>query len=378
MRRRTALIAPWRGTMAGIAVSLAACTPAPVAAPPPAVIPKGLAAPATAAATVVEAVEPPVAMPPMVVRLTDPACAWSSESWRRREVALLRLRVNGPVFAQVMGGRVQVQIPVGVHEHGMLDVGSEGLVVAGVVAREQVTLFAARAFAMNGVVFPTSRAPLSWTEGFADGVTVTTALPREIVAQSPPVVAKRLCSDLTLDRGTTLDLAKEVFGQSRGNYRLLSVGRKIEVFSDPTRPAEVKLMFAEDTFAQSFKTLGAYSSIGVAIGDLFVAGWVKTAHLKEARGGPESGVGGGGFGMIGARIKPLMTVTCAADVPIAVEVDGERATVGYILAPTPIEIRDRGEPFTHIQVKNRNIHVDGNARLLARASDLLACRKLEP
>lgn len=358
-------------------LGLCACGPAPVPPPPPA--PTATAAPAPEVPTAVVLAAAPAApstpLPPWVARPDDVACTWSTQRLSSRAITMLRLRPGGPVFARVTGGRAQVQIPVGAGDHGLLDVGSDGLVLTGVVGRGQITLFAAKAFAMNGVVFPLSTTPLWWTEGFPDGVGVTMDLPKEIIASHPPVVARRPCADLTLDRGATLNLEKDVLGRDRGAAKLLRGGSAVEVFSDPARPAEVKLVLPHDGHAQSFAVQGGYSRIGIRVGPAFVAGWVKSEHLQwMSGGGGASSSTSGSVGIGEGKLTPLRQVECSADVPVIAEAGGEKATVGYIVAKTLIDVIDvRGE-LSRVYVKTRNIHSSPDAVLLARVSDLAACR----
>jgi hypothetical protein len=366
-----------------IALGLCACHPAPAPLPAPArpfLAPAAPPATTTATATAVAPEEPPVPLPPLIARPAEVACAWTTVLWPGRELAWLRLRPQGPLFARITrGGRAQLQIPVGAHEHGILDVASDGLVVTGVVAREQIKLFAAHAFAMNGVVFPISTSPLSWTEGFSDGVSVTMAVPKEVLVAHPPLLAKRPCTDLTLDRGASLDMENTVFGAQNGADKRLRGGGAIEVFSDPGRPAEVKLVLETDTAIDSFASAGAFSRIGVYLDTAFVAGWVKTVHLKDAvNGGRGFPFGTSGVGVGDVNFKPLVRVVCSADVPVVAEAGGESANVGFIRANTSTEVLEHRGSFDRVYVKSRGIHLAESAVLLARASDLTACRKLEP
>lgn len=181
------------GLLTGL-LALAACRPAPPPAPLPLTPSRPPAAPATTATVTALPLTPPppppVALPPSVSRLEDPACAFTTERWANTLPGRLRLRPDGPIFARVAGGRAQIQIPEGARAYAFADVGSNGLVVAGHLDHQEVTLYAAAPFSMNGVVYPTSQAHLSWIEGFPGAISVTTDLPRQLVATRLPVTAK--------------------------------------------------------------------------------------------------------------------------------------------------------------------------------------------
>jgi hypothetical protein len=204
------------------------------------------------------------------------------------------------------------------------------------------------------------------------------APPEGIVVHDPPLTAKRPCAELTLDSSARRASAKAVFGKEHGNPRLLRPGT-IEVFHDPSRPADIKLVLTEKAFAQSFATSGAFSRIGLPHPEVYVAGWVRTASLGESwgSGGATLG-GGGGVGIVSGRFPSSRRVACPADVPVIAEVAGERATVGHILAGTPIDVADRPGDFSRVQVGSRSVHTADSSSFLARASDLKGCRTLAP
>lgn len=161
---------------------------------------------------------------------------------------------------------------------------------------------------------------------------------------------------------------------------ILRASPAIPLFSDPTRPSDLKIAFGADVAVDAFTTLGAFSRIGFSVKAVYVAGWVKTALLKprSPNGGSGSFFGTSGVGIGQSTVTPLARVACTADVPLVAEVAGERATIGVALAQTPIDLLDRAEPFSRIAIRNRNILVTHDTGLLARASDLAPCATLPP
>jgi hypothetical protein len=361
------------------AIGLAACGRAPAPTlhlPPPAPpLAAATAAPIAAAPDIAPAPAPPSApLPPWIQRVADPACSWGTERWRRRSITLLRLRPDGPVFARVAGGKARAHVPVGAAGHATVDVGSNGLVVSGFVARADVPLFAASEFAMNGVLFPRSSTPLSWSEGFAASISVTMATPKDIVVNNPPLTAKRPCAELSLDSGAALTPAKAAFGKEHGSARVLRAG-STEVFGDPSRPADVKLVLPQRAFVQVFATSGAFSRIGVQHDQVYVAGWIRTSNLGETWSGGSGTLGGiGGVGIGQGRPHSLRKVACPADVPLVVDVSGERATVGHVMTGTPIDVTVDGDDFSRVRIENRNILPE--SAFLLRTSDLRGCHTL--
>lgn len=282
------------------------------------------------------------------------------------------------MFARVVGGKARMHIPVGAAGHGTLDVGSNGLVISGFVARAHAPLFAASDFAMNGVLYPRSTTPLSWREGFSDGVSVTMEAPKGIVVKDPPLTARRPCADLTLDSGATLAPARAAFGKEHGASHMLRAGT-IEVFSDPARPADITLVLPERAYVASFASSGAFSRILLQRDQVFVAGWVRTSNLVEdwsGGGGTMSGIGGVGIGS--GHFRSTRKVICAADVPVVAEAAGERATVGHVLSGAPIDVADEPGGFARVRVANRFIHAADASSFLVRTADLKGCRTLGP
>jgi hypothetical protein len=364
-----------------VAAGLWGCAPPPAPPVQPRPVAPVLAvaspvpAPAPAEAAPAPAPEEPVTpLPPWIARLDDTACAWTTSRWGRRVVTDLRLRPGGPVFARVTGGRAQLQIPVGRRDHGLVDIGSGGLVLTGFVDRSQVTLYAAEGFAVNGVLFPVSSYPLVWKEGFSDGVSVTMDVPNAVIVNRPPLTARRPCTDLSLDRGTPVNLPRAALGQDHGSAAIIRGGRAIEVFSDPSRPAEIKLLVPQEMFAQVYARQGLFSRIGVHRAEVFIAGWVRSANLRETKGsGLGHLLGSRSSGVGSYRRKALRRLVCSSDVPVIAEAGEEKMTVGYIMSGTAFDVLGENGPFSGVQVKDRNIHTT----LLSRASDLKACKKLE-
>lgn len=279
------------------------------------------------------------------------------------------------MFARVQGGKVRLHLPVGAADAAVLDAGSRGIVLSGIASREDVPLFAAASFAMNGVVLPGSTTPLRWKEGFDGSVSVTMVTPKNILVTRPPLTAKRPCSDLSLDSGARLAPAKAALGREYGQLKVVRAGRVLEIFADPGHPADAKLILADDLLVQAFDSSGAFSRIGGSFGEVFIAGWVRSGQLKDTSGGGgQLGVGYGRTRVVSGVLRTLRRVACPADMPLVAEADGERATVGIVLSGTSIDVVDEAEPLSQIQTLEREIQPHVSSRFLVPTSDLRACR----
>lgn len=279
------------------------------------------------------------------------------------------------MFARIAGGpRAHVQIPIGPHDHAIADASSGGLVLTGIVDDSAVKLHAVHAFPMNGVLYPQSTAPLTWTAGLAGKVTVSVSVPKQITVVRPPAGATTECSNVSLDRGGRIDVNSEIFGMSSGSFRYLPAGRWIDVHSDPARPADARLFLSETTAANAFSRGGPFVRIGVLVDQIYVAGWVRSSVVLSSDGGVGTfGVGYGTVGIGETVRKPLLKVVCPANVPVVAEVLGETATVGLVQAGAVIDVLERRGLFSRVLVLNRGLHVVDAAALLARTSDLAAC-----
>src|SRR5262245_36599053 len=94
------------------ALGLCACGAPP---PPTAVVPSAFVSAAPVAAATQE--EPRTTLPPPVAELEQTACAWSTKRWSRTEPTSIRLRPGGAVLARITGGKAQLRVPVGAHDH---------------------------------------------------------------------------------------------------------------------------------------------------------------------------------------------------------------------------------------------------------------------
>lgn len=364
-----------------LVAALSACATAPVKAPAP--VPRAATQASGPVETPVESAQVAIATPPpenetplpdLIAHPANVACSWSTGRWLSRTIATLSLRPNGPVFARITGGKARVHFAVGARDHGVVDVSSGGLFMSGVISREDVFLFAAAPFPMNGVVFPASSTSLSLGEGFADGVRITMDAPPGMLVKNPPLTAKRPCTDLSLDSGTNFSPVAAALGTEYSESKFVPSGRTLEVFSDPSRPADVRLVIDTNTFAYASATRGAFTRVGMFVQRSFVAGWVRSNNLLDAHGGTGgSGLGFGRRGIVSTRLTPIRTVRCASDVPLVVEAAGETATVGIAERGQNIDVVEDAHPYSRVQVIERNIHMVRGVRLLARASDLSTC-----
>ena len=366
------IVVPVRSTAASslLALCLFGCGSCRAGAPPPIPI-----ATTTVAARPLEKLPPPV--PPLVARPEEIACTWTTDRWLASgQPTALRLRPAGPVFARIIGGRAKLRIPVGVRGNGALDVASAGLALTGIVDGTQVILYAAREFSMNDVMFPTSTAPLSYEAGISDGVAVTTKVPGGVQVSQPPLIAKRPCADVSLDRGAALNLEKAALGGAvRAAQILHAEGVTIDVFSDLSRPPDVRIADNHDMSVWSFGRRGAFTRVGIWMEPLLVAGWIKTHHLTPTNRGRHTNTwpyAPPSFFDVG--FESIRTVACSSDIALIAEAENERATVGRILAQTPVEILEERGPWLHVVVESPDIHAADTAAFLVRASEMKGCR----
>jgi len=284
------------------------------------------------------------------------------------------------VFARASGGpRAHVEIPVGPNDHGIADLASGGLVLTGAVDGSVIKLYPIHPFPMNGVLYPQSTLPLSWTAGLAGKVSVTAALPKQITVVRPPLAGTTECFNVALERGPSIDMNQVLFGMPYGSTHYLPAGHMIEVFSDPARPAEVRLLLTENVTTDAFSSAGKFSRVSLQVGQVFIAGWVRTSHLQLAHGrGGLPGFAFGYAGLVDSEHQPLAKVVCPESVPVAAEAGGETATVGSVLPGTTLEILERRGLFSRVFARSRGVHVLETTALLARASDLAACSPAPP
>ena len=365
------------------ALFLAACAGPPAAVPrtplplsPPIDSSPAPAAPAQAAPPELD----PSLDPPSIALPEPAACVMTTAAWRgANPTSELRFREGGPVFARVSGGKASLHLPVGSAREGAgLEVTDNAFAVRGHLASDEIWLHAAKAMALGGAVIPLSSARLGWTAARSGAVAVKFDPHEGIELVQPPLAADVRCEALALDT-KPVEPSAVLPASKQEKPLLLRVGVSIplSLTAGGAPLAKLTAKAGADAFVTALETAGKDTRVSWWRKDSVIFGWVPTSQLTVPKGsytGEESG--SGGFGISCGMLPAVSRVVCPEDVPFVVEADGERMTVGKILAGVTIDVMDATGDYRHFVVRGAKLQLTGDA--LVRAVRLKDCPVVQP
>lgn len=341
--------------------------PAPVAAPRPAATPDGGDEGAAAS------LPPPVTLP-------EPAGCVLDGPWNPGEDAVeLRLQSGGPVYAELIGvADARLHLAVGRAGEAGLEIEAGNAWLRARIDREAVALRPARAVAFQGFAVPLESARLglqSVEPGFVS--VVLPGVPGVEVTRGP--LQERLrCEQVTAGQ-VAFDATAAAGDRGGDKAGLLRLGRPIPLSVEPggAPVAALRAKDDEDAEVMIVGTSGSRTRVLWWREEALIFGWVPTADLrpKPAPGGEiGEALGGGGLGLSGVG-EEKEKVTCPGELPLVVEVGGQRATVGRTRAGAVIEILERSQPYARVSVSLWPVVLHERAQLLVRAADLAGCAR---
>lgn len=361
-----------------LAAALAGCA----APPPPPAQPVSLRlppAPAPAPAAEPAAPERPADAPdPPELPLPDPAaCTLTAERWRGAATTTdLRLRRGGPVFATISSPAARLHLPAGPAEAGaVLEAEDAGLALRGHIDGSAVVLRPAQPVLLGGFAVPQPDAALAWEQAAPGLVSVRFQPGAGVEVLEGPLRAEVRCDAVALER-SRFDARAAVSGARLDRRALLRMGRAIPLAAAPGAAPAARLLPADDLDAEVrvIEVNGARSRVIWERNDVLVFGWVASADLRPVpKNLTGQGYGTGSGSGFGRSVHSIARVVCPADVPVIVEIEGERATVGRVRAGTVIDVMKRGGDHAPIVVQSGRISIPSGASLLAREDHLAAC-----
>lgn len=357
--------------------ALAACAAPPPPPPPaPVVVQPVPAPPAEAAAEPAPPPPPPAPAEPPPIAFPEPAaCVFSTTQWDgagpRTE---LLLRKGGPAFARVTSPAAELTLPVGPATDGAgLRVEDSGLALRGHITGDAVVLRPAEPIVLGGFAALRERAKLGWKESKAGAIVVSFDPGKDVEVIGGPLGAELACAAVGLDRAR-FDPMAPVGPPKQQKPGRLRVNTKIPLSKDPKGAPLANLLAASDQDADVtiIDVVGSVTRIAWERDEAIVFGWVSSADVSPRTGAHGWGYGSGSGGFA-RSVHAVARVKCGADLPVVVDVSGERATAGLIKAGTAIDVLDQGGEHATVHVRSPRIQVLTGAALLARADRLRDC-----
>jgi hypothetical protein len=327
----------------------------------------------------VDPVRTGVALPPAIDEPKRAAC--TVRGTRLPRPLAMRLRPGGAVMLTASSpSAVALTLPLGsMLEGAHLEASGGGVTLRGMVNGPDVRLLPAKPVVMSGFVMPYPNALLLWRSASR----VQGRVELEIGIEPPPVArfaepprARLSCDGVGFDEAEFEPRDAVPVGALQ-HWGELARGA-IPLSRDPQGPVVATLQIDADTpnKASVHDKKGGMSRIVYRDRLVLLFGWVPSAMIRPTKEADLSGSGygsGSGFANGGGHWRH---VTCERTVPLVIDVSGERATVGEIApATTFAHALPLARPWTMLKLEaTRWFHRDFHTQMLARASDLEACK----
>lgn len=359
---------------------VAACGGPPTTAAAPAPPPRAVAAPPISARAL------PGYPPPLEPR--GATCVITG-AWSPEQPHELRFRRGGRTFATV-NHVDRAALSLGEEAAGpFVELWTHDVHLWGSVVADQILLHPSRALLFDGYLLPGPTALLRWLGAAAEPVPVGIRLPDFVEPASPPRDDLR-CADLTLDE-------KEFEPRSAvdapdGEELMLAEQKAIPLSRELHGPpaAVLRLDVGGSPLVEVIERRGDRARIVVKDesldpgDDVLLVGWVQAGLLA-----PRSHGFGGSWGSAGEDSGSMprpregwRIVTCPHEVPLVVELEGERHLVGAASAGVRIELppdTDKaGDRLVETVVRSRQIQLADDTRLLVKGSAVTGCAAAGP
>ena len=383
---------PSRSTAVLLALTLSSCRPtSPAGSTPSTVVvtaPSTTATASLAASSASATVEPEVDGPPLPDELRGPkstACTLESDSLFSEHNWVLRLEPGGPEAIAVHGDvAATMQLSGGSPLDGaFVELHDARASLRGWLNGADVRLGIARPLVIAGYLVPYSWAALSWRgAGSAPGRVRVGAEDDPSVRFEEPAVQEVDCDAVTIGDPPgfkPLDALPAPVGSSYATLASASVA----VAREPSG-STAAVIDAPRARVWTLGTEGSKTRILYPAARAFIFGWVDSSNLRAtSEPASQPGTGGSwGWGS-GPGLPFASSLGCDRRLPVVVEVDGKRATVGHLEANQTLQVsngpRRRGPPaplppFRPVRLQgNTWFRVAGGAELLGRTAELERC-----
>ena len=255
----------------------------------------------------------------------------------------------------------------------------------GTVVADQLELHPARPLLVDGYLAPGPGARLRWLGAAAEPVPIEVLLP-PFARPVAPARGDLRCADLALEERSFEPRA--AIDAPDGEEMMLVEKRPVPLSREPDGPTAAELTFDEagSPIVEVIERRGDRARVVVHHGSLnpaenvLLVGWVPASALTAHSHGFGGSWGSGGAAGSAPLPRPRegwRVVTCAREVPLVVELEGERHLVGAAAAGVGLELPPgsdaAGERLVEVALRSRQVELGEDVRLLARGSVVAGC-----
>ena len=316
-----------------------------------------------------------VGYPPTIDRGETP-CVLRSTTWRDQPSTLSLVASGKHPYADVHNIK---QATVWLGAGAFVELASESMRLVGYVPAKQLVLHAGAPFIVGGFAAPGPQLPLRFVAARGDRATIQLRLPpyAKLVA---PLIGEQPCADLAVDDAADFD-ARDAIDEESEREAYLHARRAIPLRIEPEKPPVVVLRYDSVEAVEVLATKDKLARVVIAHNALNPAyhvvlfGWIPASALHDRGAGFGGSWGSGGDRGIG-RGPPMQgwsTVVCAHEVPLAVELSGERRTVGAVLPNAVIEVAPGDDDFAEVRLARPTAELARGARWLVKRTVLADC-----
>ncbi|MBA3500183.1 MAG: hypothetical protein H0T65_07420 [Deltaproteobacteria bacterium] len=250
--------------------------------------------------------------------------------------------------------------------------------LAGYVDKSKLHIHAAAAFLVADFVAPGPKLAMKYVSTQVDQITFELPLPA-FAKSKASLRTTRACGILTVDDQTDFSPrdAIDARAQSEG---LLRANQAVPLWVELGKPPIATLRYKSSPPIDVLETSGKHARVVVEIGSLNPAehvvfvGWVPASSVIP-RGGGFGGswaTGGDRAAQRKPRQKDAKVVACPRETPLAVELAGERRTVGSVLPNVALGVLADGD-LTEVRFVKSNVELVEGARWLVTRAALAGC-----
>lgn len=374
----------------------------PEATPPPVVVapPPSVSASASASASAPPLPPPLPPLPPPVGEAAEAVCSLTNTPDARASVSLFLPGKEQP-FGWFEGGALSVHLPPASKGPPVADVLAKAARVRAQARLPGVPVFSRAPLVMEGIFVPHSSTPMRIASLDASSVTVEQAFQSQAFRVSTPTLrASVSCANLSLSSASFRsapslpDTSSAKPGRLREGQtfalRASEKGAPVVEITTPPRPRPlpkqgyriVSPLDATSLEVSILKTSGKLSQVVFESSDGAFFGWIPGAQLlPPPKPSHPSGAMLGLLGSLGGASKdpasqpPLL---CEAELPLILEQEGSRVSLGSTLAGACIEVRDKGPEFARVGLHKGGFSTNEQATLLTPSVLLVGCRPADP
>lgn len=308
-------------------------------------------------------------------RLERPASPCTLQGPWHEQPHGLALAPGGKPYAEVFQVK---QATVVAGDDVFVQLETESMRLTGYVDKKQLVLHAAAPMLVERYAVPGPKLPLRFLSAKADRITFEVPLPKSMKAKASPR-ADAPCSDLALDDDADFD-PRDALDEKTEKSAHVVQGKPIPLSIEPGKPPIVTVRYDRMEEADILATQGKLVRVALHTNALdpgqhvMLIGWIPASLISDQASGFGGSWATGGDRSAARKPSPknAKRMTCRTEIPLAVELAGERKTVGVLLADVDIDVLP-GDDFVEILPVRPHAELARGGRWLVSEAALAAC-----